>query len=52
MDVLERTSPIAGVALLTMNRPSALNAMTAELVQALHDELDAIAVDPTSASWC
>ena len=46
MDVLERTTPMAGVALLTMNRPSALNAMTAELVQALHDEIDAIAIDP------
>ena len=46
MDVLERSTPRAGIALLTLNRPSALNAMTAELVQALHDELDAIAVDP------
>ena len=46
MSVVERTSPLAGVALLTMNRPEKLNAMTAELVEALHRHLDDIAVDP------
>jgi enoyl-CoA hydratase len=29
-----------------MNRPDKLNAMTSELVQALHDAFDAVAVDP------
>ena len=46
MAVIERTSPIPGVALLTLSRPEKLNAMTAELVQSLHDHLDEIAIDP------
>ena len=46
MSVVARTEPAAGVALLTLDRPDKLNAMTAELVQDLHDHLDAIAVDP------
>lgn len=46
MSVVARTEPAAGVALLTLDRPDKLNAMTAELVQELHDHLDAIAVDP------
>lgn len=46
MAVIERTSPLAGVAVLTLSRPEKLNAMTSELVQSLHDHLDAIAVDP------
>ena len=37
--------PRPGVTRLTLNRPSRLNAMTAELVGALHDTLDTIAVD-------
>jgi enoyl-CoA hydratase len=45
MSVVERTTPIPGVAQLTLNRPDSLNAMTAELVQGLHDHLAAIAVD-------
>lgn len=46
MAVIERSSPVAGVAQLTLNRPEKLNAMSAELVQSLHEHLDAIAVDP------
>jgi enoyl-CoA hydratase len=40
-----RSSPMTGVATLTLNRPQVLNAMTSELVSKLHDELDAIAQD-------
>ncbi len=47
MAVIERTEPATGVALLTLDRPDKLNAMTAELVQSLHEHLDTIAVDPT-----
>lgn len=46
MSVVERTSPQPGVALLTLNRPEKLNAMTTELVQGLHAHLDDIAIDP------
>jgi enoyl-CoA hydratase len=47
MTEIERSEPIPHVALLTLNRPEKLNAMTADLVQQLHDHLDAIAVDPS-----
>ena len=47
MDVILRTSPADGIALLTLNRPDKLNAMTADLVQGLHDHLSDIAVDPS-----
>jgi enoyl-CoA hydratase len=47
MSVIERTEPRHGVAQLTLNRPDVLNAMTAELVEDLHRQLDAVAVDPT-----
>jgi enoyl-CoA hydratase/carnithine racemase len=41
----ERVAP--GVTLLTLNRPERLNTMTAELIGALHDALDAADSDPT-----
>ena len=43
---IERTSPVRGVAQLTLNRPDKLNAMTTGLVASLHRHLDDIAVDP------
>ena len=43
--MLKTDSPSAAVRVLTLDRPDDLNAMTAELCQALHDELDAIAAD-------
>src|ERR1700712_4365879 len=46
MSAVERTSPQPGVALLTLNRPEKLNAMTTELVQGLHAHFDDIAIDP------
>jgi enoyl-CoA hydratase len=46
MAAVERTTPLAGVAQLTLNRPEKLNAMTSELVGDLHRHLDEIAVDP------
>jgi enoyl-CoA hydratase len=39
------TKPRDGVALITLNRPSRLNALTTTLVQSLHDTLDEIAID-------
>jgi enoyl-CoA hydratase len=39
------TTPRPGVRLLTLNRPSKLNAMNVTLVQRLHDQLDAVAAD-------
>lgn len=37
--------PREGVARLVLNRPAQLNAMTSELIQALHDTLDDLSVD-------
>jgi enoyl-CoA hydratase len=41
--ILDRPAP--QVTRLTLNRPRTLNAMTAELVQSLHNALDAVATD-------
>lgn len=48
MAVIERSSPTEGVVLVTLNRPSSLKSMTAELVQSLHDHIREIAVDPVA----
>lgn len=45
MAVVELSRPQDGIALITLNRPDRLNAMTAELVQSLHDTLDVVARD-------
>jgi len=44
-DVLETERPSPHVRVLRLNRPDALNAMSAELCQALHEELRGIAAD-------
>ena len=46
MAVVERSEAAPGVALLTLNRPAKLNAMTSDLVQSLHEHLDQVAIDP------
>src|SRR4051812_6586952 len=43
--MLKTDSPTPAVRVLTLDRPDALNAMTAELCGALHEELDRIAAD-------
>ena len=43
--MLKTDSPSAAVRVLTLDRPDDLNAMTAELCGALHEELDRIAAD-------
>ena len=48
MAVVELTRPHPGIAQITLNRPETLNAMTSELIESLHDTLDAIAVDASA----
>lgn len=43
--MLKTDAPSAAVRVLTLDRPDSLNAMTAELCGALHDELDRTAAD-------
>ncbi|MCU1388899.1 MAG: Enoyl-CoA hydratase/isomerase [Ilumatobacteraceae bacterium] len=43
--VVQISRPREGIAQITLNRPTSLNAMTAELISDLHGALDAIAVD-------
>ncbi len=45
-DLVLEERPREGVRVLRMNRPEQLNAMTAELCQALHEQLSAISQDP------
>src|SRR3954466_13126014 len=45
MAELETDTPAPHVRQITLNRPDRLNAMTAELCEALHDELGAVAAD-------
>lgn len=42
---IEVTTPREGITQVTMNRPSKLNAMTSEMVQQLHETLDAVGRD-------
>jgi len=45
MAVVEVSTPSSGIALVTLNRPDKLNAMTSELVESLQRTLDTIAND-------
>lgn len=45
MAEVQLSHPHEGIALVTLNRPASLNAMTSTLVSQLHDTLDTIAVD-------
>lgn len=47
MAVVEVSTPSSGIALVTLNRPDKLNAMTSQLVETLHRTLDTIANDET-----
>jgi enoyl-CoA hydratase len=46
MSTLEITRPRPGIVQIALSRPDTLNAMTAELVTALHRALDDVAIDP------
>ena len=45
MSVVERSTLDEGIELLTLNRPDRLNALSPDLVEALHAELEALAAD-------
>ena len=45
MSVVERSTLDEGIELLTLNRPDRLNALSQDLVDALHAELEALAAD-------
>ena len=45
MSVVERSTLDEGIELVTLNRPDRLNALSRDLVDALHAELDALAAD-------
>ena len=45
MAVIELSTPSPGIALVILNRPDKLNAMTSELVETLHATLDTLADD-------
>ena len=47
METVLVDNPRPGITRITLNRPERLNAMTSELVQALHGALDAVAIDPS-----
>ncbi|QZT63602.1 MULTISPECIES: enoyl-CoA hydratase/isomerase family protein [Mycolicibacterium] len=45
--VVEVTRPLPEITVVTLNRPDKLNALSYELVETLHDALDAVAADNT-----
>lgn len=47
MSVVEVSVPSEGIAQVTLNRPASLNAMTADMVESLHDALATIGRDRT-----
>jgi enoyl-CoA hydratase len=47
VSLVEVTRPSPGLAVLTLNRPKQLNALTGALVSALHESLDALSSDQT-----